>query len=82
MTDVGKLFEEAFPEKTIEYITEVRDKRSYHVDFSKLEKELDFKNVKTVKDGITEIKNGLEEGLFKNPMNIKYYNYQPRRESA
>ena len=82
MNDVGKLFEEAFPNKTIEYITEVRDKRSYHVDFSKLENELEFKNEKTVRDGIIEIKQGLESGLFKNPMDIKYYNYQPRRESA
>jgi nucleoside-diphosphate-sugar epimerase len=82
MIDVGKLFEEAFPDKNIEYISEVRDKRSYHVDFSKLEKELGFTNSKTVKDGIIEIKSGLAEGIFNNPLDIKYYNYQPRRESS
>jgi nucleoside-diphosphate-sugar epimerase len=82
MNDVGKLFEEAFPKKTIEYITEVKDKRSYHVDFTKLETELDYKNTKTVKDGISEIRKSLEDGIFKNPLDIKYYNYQPRRESS
>lgn len=82
MRDVGKLFEEHFPDKNIEYVEEVKDKRSYHVDFSKLEKELNFTNTKTVTDGIIEIKKALTDGVFKNPMDIKYYNYQPRRESS
>jgi nucleoside-diphosphate-sugar epimerase len=80
MNDVGRLFEEFFPDKTIEYITEVKDKRSYHVDFSKLEKEIGFTNKKTVRDGISEVKKALEDGTIKKPLDPKYYN-QPRRES-
>ncbi len=82
MRDVGRIFEQEFPDKNIEYVEEVRDKRSYHVDFSKMEKELGFTSTKTVKDGIIEIKKALMDGVIKNPMDIKYYNYQPRRESA
>lgn len=82
MNDVGKLFEEFFPDKTIDYISEIKDKRSYHVDFSKLEKEIGFKNNKTVRDGILEVKNALEDGTIKNPMNPKYYNQVARQESS
>ena len=71
--NVGKYLQEILPETKLE-IKKVVDKRTYQVDFSKIEKRLKFKPTKTIKDGIEEIVIAFKKGKFRNWHHEKYFN--------
>lgn len=58
--DLGFFIKEVIPAVNIEVMQNPTDKRDYRVSFEKIEKELGFKNTKTVKEGIIEIKDMCE----------------------
>ena len=72
--ELGKIVQRYVSQTKIEYIKENPDKRNYRVCFDKIEKELGFRNRKTIKDGILEIRNIVRKGIIKNYKEDKYYN--------
>lgn len=73
--DVGKLIKEFIPGTKIEFINDIKDNRSYQVNFDKIEKLLHFQREKTVKDGILEISQAIKEGKLGDVENKLYYNH-------
>lgn len=63
-----------YPKAKIKYVHKDEDPRDYKVDFSKIQKELNFNITKTVPDGMIEIANLLKDGLLVNPFDRKYQN--------
>lgn len=72
---VGELVKESIPELRIKTINGIEDKRSYKVDFSKIEQTLNFRTEKKVRDGIIEIRDAIKQGRFSNPEDKIYYNH-------
>jgi len=72
--EIGDLVKKEIPDVRIETIEGMTDKRSYQVDFSKLES-LGFKVSKNVSDGISEIKTAIISGRFADPEEKRYYNH-------
>ena len=75
MKDIGKIFEEVFPEADIQYVQEIKDPRSYNVNFDKIEK-VGFKLSKEIKPTVEEIRDFIKD----NSIDFKasqYYNYHP-----
>ncbi|NQT32338.1 MAG: NAD-dependent epimerase/dehydratase family protein [Candidatus Omnitrophica bacterium] len=62
------------PNVKIKYVKKDEDPRDYKVDFSKINKTLDFNITKTVVDGIKEIKAELEGGTYGDPDSALYRN--------
>ena len=73
--NVGEIVKEMIPEVKIKTIDDMNDKRSYKVDFSKIEKVLGFKPKKNIKDGIIEIRDAIKEGRFEDLDDRRYYNH-------
>jgi len=72
---VGEIVKECIPNTRIKTIDNVSDRRNYKVDFSKIEKVLNFRPKKNVKDGIIEIRDAIKSGKFINLEDKKYYNH-------
>jgi len=77
MNNIGIIFQEVFPKADIQLVREVRDKRSYRINFEKIRNNIGFKGTNDVKSGILEIKKAIENGDIKNPDDKIYYNYLP-----
>jgi nucleoside-diphosphate-sugar epimerase len=59
---------------TIKRVEKNEDPRDYRVSFDKIQRELDFRITRTVDDGIREIIDALEQGLFTDDDNPAYRN--------
>src|SRR5690606_17377677 len=55
--EVAERFKNFFPGLAIEVLPDNPDPRSYHVNFDKIERVLNYKAAKTIDHGIEEIKN-------------------------
>ena len=55
---------EYLPTARVKYQEHGLDPRNYRVDFSKVREVLDFKPIYSVKDGIKEILEGIENHIF------------------
>jgi len=75
VSEVGGLVKQSIPDAVIENIGGIQDKRSYKVDFTKINKELGFQTEKKVQDGIIEIRDAIRSGKFPDPENKSYYNH-------
>ncbi len=62
------------PDANIKYVEKNEDPRDYRVDFSKIEKSLDFKITKKVPDGLREIYSIINNGMLLNPYSKIYCN--------
>lgn len=62
------------PNATIKRVEKDEDPRDYRVDFSKIQRELEFKISRTVPDGILEVKRVVELGVISDPEDQRYYN--------
>lgn len=78
MRRLGEIIKEVLPEIKVNYVEEVKDKRSYNVSFDKIKNELGFKAEMIVKEGVIEIVNALKKGLIRDPSDTKYYNHLVR----
>ncbi|MBI5159759.1 NAD(P)-dependent oxidoreductase [Candidatus Micrarchaeota archaeon] len=74
---LAELVAEKISGTKIDYVKEIKDQRTYRVDFTRVKKELGFEITKTVPQGIEEIKKEMEENKIKNPKDRVYYNYLP-----
>jgi nucleoside-diphosphate-sugar epimerase len=68
--EIGKLI----PGIRVKYVQKNEDPRDYRVSFDKIRKELGFKTLKTLTDGIIEIRSAVESGVFINPEDARYKN--------
>jgi len=67
-------FKDVFPGVECEIDEAKTDKRSYRVDFSKIKEKLNFSVKYSIKDGMKEIKNAVDEEQFEDwEVNTKYY---------
>lgn len=74
--EIAEIIKEKFlPEIPIQYSGQDQDLRSYKVDFSKIEKTLNFKLEKNLENAIGELLFSLKNNLFKDPENKKYRNH-------
>lgn len=62
------------PDCREEIVNTMADQRNYSVNFGKIKKVLGFKAQISLDDGIKEMLNFLEIGIFKNPMDYRYTN--------
>jgi nucleoside-diphosphate-sugar epimerase len=62
------------PDANINYVHRNEDPRDYRVDFSKIQKTLNFSITKKVPDGLKEIHSLLKDGLISDPYSSKYKN--------
>ncbi|KJR42230.1 nucleoside-diphosphate-sugar epimerase [Candidatus Magnetoovum chiemensis] len=62
------------PNGVVKYVHKDEDPRDYRVSFEKIKKELGFSILKTVPDGIREIKYLIDNKVFLNPDDQKYRN--------
>jgi len=76
MREIGNIIKELVPDTNVEVVKQIKDKRSYRVSFKKIESTLGFKNEKTLKNGIIEIKDAIESGKITNPDDPVYYNHK------
>jgi nucleoside-diphosphate-sugar epimerase len=62
------------PDIKVKYVKKDEDPRDYKVDFSKINKILGFKTKITVPEGIKEIRQALDKGVFSEPDSAIYRN--------
>jgi len=74
IVDLAKEVKKCIPEIEVEVAEVGADRRSYKVNFDKINKVLGFKTKKTVKDGIVEILHAFQRGEFKTGDEDIYYN--------
>jgi nucleoside-diphosphate-sugar epimerase len=58
------ILKELCPDLKVKFVTKEDDKRSYRVDFTKIETKLGFVPSKTVRDGFAEVINALRDGIL------------------
>jgi nucleoside-diphosphate-sugar epimerase len=77
LKDIGKIVQEVIPNVEIITLDKDVDKRNYRVSFDRIRNILDFANTKTIKDGINEIVNALNNGvLHENYTSDRFNNYR------
>jgi nucleoside-diphosphate-sugar epimerase len=62
------------PESNIKYVEKNEDPRDYRVNSDKIKYELGFNITMKVSDGIKEVVQVVQDGVFQNPEDQKYYN--------
>ena len=73
--DIAEIIKKNYlPNLNIKYLGKDQDLRSYRVDFSKIEKNLNFKLEKTLEKAIEELIFSLKNNVFKDPNSSKYKN--------
>lgn len=76
LKDLGRMFEEMVSGIKVNYIEEIKDKRTYNVCFDKI-KALGFRTTKKARDGIKEMMDAAKNNEFGEITQRKYYNYKP-----
>jgi nucleoside-diphosphate-sugar epimerase len=75
---IAGMVRDVVPNTSLELVPDDPDKRSYHVNFDKIGRELGFKVEKTPYEGIVEVKQALERGKIDDGITTKtvhYYKY-------
>ncbi len=72
---IGEFIRKHIPEATVQQINKLADKRSYHVNFEKIEQAMNFKAERTLENGILEIAKAIKDGEIKDPTDKIYYNH-------
>ena len=79
---VADRFKKLFPNVNIEAKQDNPDPRSYHVNFDKIRKTLNFFTTKTIDDGILEIKEALETSSITDDITTRTVEYYKQLISA
>ena len=75
-SEVGKIIKEKFiKDLKISYLGQDQDLRSYRVDFTKIEKQLNFKLEKSLEEAISEIIFSIKNNLYKDLDDPVYKNH-------
>ena len=80
IAQLGDIVEELFPDVDVVHTNEDVDLRDYHVSFAKIRKLLGFAPRHTVRDGILEIKEAIEDGRIGDYRDQCYSNYKTLRD--
>jgi nucleoside-diphosphate-sugar epimerase len=72
--DLGRAVQELVPGTELEFVERNDDPRSYRVDFAKFRETLSFETTWSIRDGIQEIAEALQSGLFRDPTADRYRN--------
>ena len=62
--EIVNFIKEVVGDFEVDYINTIEDKRSYRVDFAKIQKILHFSPVMTVKKGVQELVSAIRSGLL------------------
>lgn len=73
---LGELVQELIPDAVVTYEPAAASEPNYRVSFSKIRRYLDFEPIRTVADGIVEIKSAIENGLIPQYQNAVYSNHK------
>lgn len=76
ISEIGKIIKSIIPDTELIHVKENIDKRNYKVSFDKIHKKLGFYPRLTLKDGILEIKQSIENGYISDPREAKYFNHR------
>ena len=76
ISQVGDLIQRIVPDAQVINHGEDKDKRDYHVSFSRIQRELNFCPSRSVEDGIREIEAALQNGEIRDYLDGKYSNYK------
>lgn len=77
---IAEEIKKIIPELVIKVTEKGADLRDYRVDFSKMEKILNLKNIYVVRDGIAQVLQVLQLGLIRDAEDGVYYNTQPQMD--
>ncbi len=72
---IGEIVKSCIPKINVKAIQGIEDKRTYKVDFTKIEKILGFVAKKNVEAGVKEIRDAILGGRFQDTEDKKYYNH-------
>lgn len=75
VNDIGKLIQKTLQNTIIDIRSESVDVRNYKLDFSKIEREFNFKAKYSIEDGVEEIRRAIEEKRIIDYRDEKYYNH-------
>ena len=73
--DVGMMISNLLPGTRIERQADLADNRNYRVCFDKIRNTLDFTCDRTVQDGITEVREAIQNGLIGDYRDARFSNY-------
>jgi nucleoside-diphosphate-sugar epimerase len=76
--EIGNIIKKNIPDAKVQVLNKFEDQRSYNVSFEKIQKTLNFKAKTTIDIGIKEIVKALQNGIIKDPTDMKYYNHYSR----
>jgi nucleoside-diphosphate-sugar epimerase len=62
--EIIQIIKEVIGEFEVDSVKTIEDKRSYRVDFTKIQKLLKFSPLVSVKDGVAEVANAVKTGLL------------------
>jgi len=71
--EVAEIIRDAFPSVRVERVDN-EDHRNYRVNFDKLRNRTGFRARYTVRDGVEELRNALEQGLIPDYTDVRYHN--------
>jgi len=74
---IANIVKENIPDTKVEIVKAGSDLRDYQVDFSKLKKFLDIKNIYTINDGVKEVLAILKNKIITDPYKDYYYDTLP-----
>jgi nucleoside-diphosphate-sugar epimerase len=72
--ELGRMVQQNVDATELEFVKRDTDPRSYRVDFSKIEKELGFNARWSIEDGIGELHEALEAGVWPDPLDGRFRN--------
>jgi nucleoside-diphosphate-sugar epimerase len=73
LREVAEEVRHAFPQTDVKYIAN-NDKRTYRVDFSKIQRTLDYRCTVSLQEGIAELRRALQDGSVKDYTDVRYNN--------
>jgi len=82
INQIGDLIQQMIPEAAVIQMGDDHDKRNYRVDFSRINKELNFTPAWTVEKGVRQVQAAIESGKVANYQDAQYNNYKYLKEGG